>query len=205
MLRWLVLATALMGCHPFVAAGYDMSTRVGGPLSSVVAAPATPAARSTTTTPAAPLPPTSGATYAFAFGGGSKNFAIEAGLQAQNVSSASFSLPSVNGVEQGTIVDPGTPHYITVTSNLLMRVTLLRTRFFSTNLYVGPGGALVFDRTTANRAWGEDLRYGVGVSANLKWFAAFADVSRTVVMFADGPATGTSTIDGIMVGLALHN
>ncbi len=204
MLRWLVLATALTGCHPFVAAGYDMSTRVGGPLSSVVAAPATPAARSTTA-PTAPLPPASGSTYSLAVGGGAKNFSVEAGLQAQNVSSASFSLPSINGVEQGTIVDPGTPHYITATSDLLVRYTPLRFKYFSTNVYAGPGGALVFDRTSGNRSWGEEVRFGVGISTNLKWFAAFADVSRTVVVFADGPATGTSTIDGIMVGLALHN
>lgn len=62
MVRWLVLALFVMGCRPYIAAGYDASAHVNGPLATMMSARTT-------------------GSYSVAVGGGARDFTVQLAAQ----------------------------------------------------------------------------------------------------------------------------
>ncbi len=190
--RFLVLL-AIAGCHPYVAGGVDSSWRVHGPLASAVGETVT--ARRVSTAADSPAP--AGNSYAIEVGSKFRNFTLGLGLQAHDVTSASFSLPS----SQQAI---GAPHFLDATSSLDIRWSWLKLRYFTANIHVGPAYAMLLDRTTADASWAPGYRYGAGFAVAVGVFGVFLDAYKTGVVFSDGPARGYSELTGVTLGLALN-
>lgn len=194
MARWIVVACVLMGCHhAYVSASYDTTSKVHGPLANLVSAPI--AARTTGVAAAeAPVAP-SGNSYSLAVGGGVRDFTIELAFHAHEIADKTFALPDPATIN-------GTPHYITGSTSLDMRLTWLRTHHISTNVHVGPAAMLMLDRTTGSVEFGQGFRYGGAVAVSFSKMIAYVDLYRTGILFADGPATGFSDVSGVAFGLA---
>src|SRR5689334_17724440 len=145
MARWLALACMLGGCRTYIAAGYDTTAKVHGPLANLVAAPV--AARTISAAAPAPAPAPSGDNVSLAVGGGARDFTIELGLHVHDVTSQTFALP-----DPATLA--GTPHYMTTSTSLDMRWTWLRTHHVAAHLHVGPAAALLVDRSSGATSLG---------------------------------------------------
>lgn len=178
-----VLLTALLtagGCSPTVTAGYDTTTTVRGPLAPFISA--RPDARN----------------YAFGVGGGARDFTIEIGVQPRAAADALIS-PAAQPSAGGT-----TPRYLISSGSLDLRWTPLRYRMLSANLHVGPAIGGMVDRTSGDVSVAQGFRSGTGVALSWKRMTAFVDYYYGALIFADGPAAGTSHMSGITVGVGIR-
>ena len=187
----LVLAA---GCTPQLAAGYDTSSNIAGPLRNMVTQPAATARQD----PSTVAPVAEHRSYAFTLGGGNRHFSIASGVQLHDVNGASFALPSLQGV------DPLSPRYLLTTVSVECNVGLLLLPHFDAAFHVGPAGGIVIDRTDGSYATAKGMRFGAMASLWFGKVAAFADLYETDMAFAGGPAKGTSTLTGVTVGVALR-
>lgn len=167
----------LAGCHPRFAVGYDARPRAHGAMAAMKAPPADAL---TAGTPAVP----DGGDYSFAAGGGAKDFTISGALELHDV----------------TRDGP----YLTAAAGLDFDWRLIRYRWFSTAIHVGPRRTVMVDRDTGEREWGYGLRYGVGVAVAVSVIEVFADLHRDSLQFDFGPAAGDSSLSGLTLGLALR-
>jgi len=68
----------------------------------------------------------------------------------------------------------------------------------------GPVRMMLLDRSSGERTWGNGLRFGAGAQYRVGPVAIYADLYREVVAFGGGAAQGTTSLDGLTVGLALQ-
>src|SRR5512132_3493670 len=99
-MRLCCLLVLLVGCHPYLAVGYDAHTTKRGPLADAMVQPIA----HSTSAPAAATPPEESRTYAGSLGGGTKNVVVAGTVLLHDVSSGSWANPAA-----------GTPHYVTAT------------------------------------------------------------------------------------------
>jgi hypothetical protein len=182
LLRILVGLTVLSSCH--LRAGYDAAARATGPLQAVMAQ-----AQVSRTTGVVELPPDHGHNYAVEAGFGNATFTLNGLLAIHDVTSTSFTAGA------GTL---------TATLGANVRWSVLRWHGLSPSLAAGPARVMVLDRTTGERTWGNGLRFAAGAYYRYGPIAVYAEGYREVVAFSGGPATGTSTLDGLGVGLVLQ-
>jgi len=94
--------------------------------------------------------------------------------------------------------------YLATTLGANVRWTMLRWHGLSPSLGAGPARVLLLDRTTGERTWGNGLRFAAGAYYRVGPVAIYGDLYREIAAFSGGPATGTSTLDGITLGVALQ-
>ena len=196
MTRWSVVLLALVGCTPYMSAGYDAHSSIKGPIANMVTQPAATARDASGTV--APVEDTR--SYSFAVGGGGKRIGFELGTHLHDVKGASFSLPSVSDMG----VDPTSPRYLFATTSIDFRFRWILSRFFVSDLHIGPAGGLIVDRGTASHELGKGYRVGLTVGARLGVVNAFADLYTTDMSFDEGPAKGISSLTGLTLGFALR-
>lgn len=189
-----VFGLALVGCTPYMSAGYDAHSSIKGPIANMVTQPAATARDESGT--AAPVEDTR--SYSFAIGGGGKRLGLEVGAHLHDVKGASFSLPGAMGV------DPTSPRYLFATTSVDFRFRWILSRFFVSDMHIGPAGGFVLDRGTSAHELGKGFRVGVTVAAKLGVLNAFADIYTTDMSFAEGPAKGISSLTGLTLGFALR-
>jgi len=178
--RFLALVV-LAACH--LRAGFDTATRSTGPLAAAIKHP-----NVTRTDGVVELPPVEGRNYSVGGGFGDRHITIGMSLSAHDATQASFA--------------PGTG-YLAMTAAIDLRWTIMRFAHIAPVVDVGPARMMLLDRTTGDRTWGNGLHFGGGVQLVFGRFAMFGAAYREVIVFDGGAAKGTSTLDGITVGLAL--
>lgn len=198
MSRWSValLVLGLVGCTPYMSAGYDAHSSIKGPLGNMVTQPAATARNESANV--APVEDTH--SYSFAVGGGGKRIGLELGTHLHDVKGASFSLPSVSDMG----VDPTSPRYLFATTSIDFRFRWILSRFFVSDMHIGPAGGFVLDRGTADYELGKGFRVGLTVAARLGILNAFADLYTTDMSFSEGPAKGISSLTGLTLGFSLR-
>ncbi|CAN5898941.1 hypothetical protein BH11MYX3_BH11MYX3_01050 [soil metagenome] len=187
MLRVLVIAAVLAGCHPKLSAGYDTTAHVRGPLANLTSIPRVAAFTGIEGTTPAPEGRTINAGVAF----GDKVFQIGIGMRANNI--AKSTLDAING-----------PQYVSAAASLEFRYTWVRIKNFSTNLVLAPTRTLLVDSASANYTWGSGIRYGAGVLVKFHALGIYADGYQEKIVFSEGPAFGNSTRTGLSIGLAFQ-
>ena len=177
-----LVALAVAGCH--LRAGFDAASRANGPLQAVMS-------RSTVsrTDGVINLPPVNGRNYALEAGFGDQKLTYNVVGAVHDVTSSSFT--------------PGAG-YLATTLGANVRWTVLRWKGLSPMLAAGPARMLLLDRTTGEQTWGNVVRVNAGVQYRFGAVAVYGDLYRELVAFGDGPAPGTTTFDGFMVGLELQ-
>jgi hypothetical protein len=177
-----VLAVAVAGCH--LRAGFDAASRASGPLQAVMS-------RSTVSRSdgVINLPPVNGRNYALEAGFGNQTFTFNALGAVHDVTSSSFTAGA---------------GYLATTLGANVRWTMLRWKGLSPMVAAGPARMLLLDRTTGDRTWGNVVRINAGAQYRLGPVALYGDLYRELAAFGDGPARGTTTFDGFMVGLELQ-
>ena len=90
------------------------------------------------------------------------------------------------------------------TTSVDLRFTIPIVNHFAFGGHVGPAAGAVLDRTTGDHAFGEGVRFGALVSANVGPVGVFADLYETEMVFLSGAAQGTSKLTGLIVGVALR-
>jgi hypothetical protein len=202
MYRCVLLASLVTACQPFLAAGYDATSRVHGPLSSVLdqqvtlpgtAASVAPGASATTA-----AAPRQAATYGVTIGAGSRDFTVELPIRFHDVTGANFSIPGP------PVAGEDAPKYLLSSAVAQTRFTWLRIANLSTDLHAGQAGAMLLDRTTGERQFALGFSYGAGFALTLRPIVVSLDFYRTGFRFTTGPATGFSAMTGVTVGLALR-
>ncbi|HEY1816889.1 MAG TPA: hypothetical protein VGG74_31290 [Kofleriaceae bacterium] len=191
MLRVLVLAT-LAACHPYVKGGYDVSSTVSGPMStlmgeSMATARTLPGTAAIAATPASPAH-----NYSLAFGFGSKDFGAEIGLQEYGATTSAFD------------TGDSAQRYVTTTGSINVRWTMLRWKYFSGFVHAGPSVGALVDKGAQSTAFGEGVRYGGGIAITFPVVILYLDASRTALQMIDGDAKGFNQLGGITVGLGIH-
>jgi hypothetical protein len=194
MLRVAVLLTTLAACHPYVTGGYDVSSSVSGPMSSmmgesVATARTSPTTAAASTTAAAASP---AHTYSLAFGFGSKDFGAEIGLQEFGASTSMFDSSDAS------------QRYITTTGSVDLKWTPIRWKYFSTYVHAGPSVGAVIDKGAHSTTWGQGVRYGGGVMVSFPVVLLYLDASRTALQMSEGDAKGFNQLGGITVGVGFH-
>jgi hypothetical protein len=181
-MRPLLLAVlAVLGaCH--LRAGLDATSRATGPLHAAMSQ-----ATVSRTDGVINLPPENGRNYSLEAGFGNKRFSINSVLAVHDVTSTSFTPGS--GMLAGTIA-----------ANV--RWTMFDWHHLTPSLAAGPARMMILDRTSGDRTWGNGVRFGGGAQYQLGPVALYTDLYREVVAFGGG--AGTTTLDGITVGLALQ-
>jgi hypothetical protein len=180
---WLtVLLVAVTGCH--LRAGFDAASRTRGPLHSVMS-------RSTVSSQdgVLNLPPANGRNYSLEAGFGNRIFTLDGLLAVHDVVPTSFT--------------PGAG-YLSATVGASVRWSMLRWKGLTPSIAAGPVRMMLLDRTTAERAWGNGLRFGAGAQYQLGPIAVYGHFYREVVAFDGGAAQGTTNLDGVTIGLALQ-
>jgi len=180
--RLVLLLVVITGCH--LRAGFDAASRANGPLQTMMS-------RSTVSRSdgVINLPAANGRNYALESGFGNKTFTISGVLAVHDVTSTSFT--------------PGTG-YLATTVGGSVRWSVLRWKGLSPSIVTGPVRMMLLDRSTGDRTWGNGLRFGAGAQYRLGPIAIYGDLYREVVAFGGGAAQGTTTLDGITLGLALQ-
>lgn len=188
LVRWLALVF-VVGCRPYAAVGYDTTAHVHGALAPVLDQPmAVPRSADAPSAPAA-APSSTGDSYAFALGGGTRDLTIALGVHLHGVS------------------DPlaaGAPRYLAASTALDLQWTFVRLQHLSTKLHAGPGEMMLVDKMSGARAWGRGVRWGGAVGATYAGITGYVDLSRSTFVFDTGPATGASDITTMTVGVALQ-
>jgi hypothetical protein len=180
--RLAVLLAILGGCH--LQAGVDAASRVNGPLQTLMSQSTVSRSDGVTNLPAA-----DSGNYTLEAGFGNKTFTVNGVLAMHQVTSTSFT--------------PGAG-YLATTMAANIRWAAFRWKGLSPMLAAGPARMLLLDRTTGDRAWGNGVRAVAGVQYKLGPIAVYGDFYHEVVVFDGGAAQGTTTLDGVSVGLALH-
>jgi hypothetical protein len=177
----LVALVVLSSCH--LRAGMDAASRASGPLHNLMAQ------SSLSRDGVLNLPPAGGRNYALETGFGNQTMTFNSLLAVHDVTSTSFT--------------PGAG-YLATTLGANVRWAMLRWKGLSPSLAAGPARVLLLDRTTGDRTWGNAVRFGAGVYYRLGPIAVYGDVYREAVAFSGGAAQGTTTLDGVTIGLALE-
>jgi hypothetical protein len=179
---WLAVLVVLTGCH--LRAGLDAASRSSGPLHTMMS-------QSTVSRDdgVLNLPTANGRNYSLEAGFGTPTLTFNGLLAVHDVTSTSFT--------------PGAG-YLAATFGGNIRWSVLRWKGLSPTLAVGPGRMMLLDRTTGARTWGNGLRFAGGVQYRLGPISVYGDVYREIVAFGGGAAQGTTTLDGITLGLALQ-
>jgi hypothetical protein len=183
-----LLLLGLAACH--VAIGTDVRSHTSGPLAKL--ATPQPIARAPLAGDAA-APEDTGANYSLALGIGTKDFRIAAALHTRDASSSTLTIPL-----------DGMRHYNNASAALDFQWSFLRLKHFATTIHAGPARTLLVDRGTGEHEWGFGARYGAGLELTWGYASVFADAYRESIVFDAGPAQGTSTVSGVMVGVAVH-
>ncbi len=187
MVRVLVIAAVLAGCHPKLSAGYDATAHVRGPLANLQSIPRVAALTGVEGSAPAPEGRTINAGLSF----GDTIFQIGIGMRANNI--AKSTLDPMHG-----------PQYVSAAASLDFRYTWVRIKNFSTNLVLAPTRTLLVDSASASYTWGSGIRYGAGLLVKLSAFGIYADAYQEKIVFSEGPAFGNSTRTGVSLGLAFQ-
>jgi|HubBroStandDraft_6_1064221.scaffolds.fasta_scaffold16141_6 hypothetical protein len=192
MIRVLLL-TILTACHPYVTGGYDVSSTVSGPLSSMMGE-SVASARTLpgTTTAIAATPPAASHTYSLAFGFGTPDFGAEIGVHEFGASTSMFDSADTS------------QRYVTTTGSVDLRWTPIRWKHVSTFVHAGPSVGAVVDKGAQSTTFGQGVRYGGGMAVMFSHMMLFVDASRTALQMTDGDAKGFNQLGGITVGLGVH-
>ena len=175
-LKLYVICLVMAACHPQLAAGYETTSHVSGPLNNMVS----PVAREPSATEAPTASPKS---FSVWLGGGSRYASIDAGLHLHDIDSQVAML---------------------ATASLDMRVTVPFYNHFAIGGHLGPAAGAVVDRTTGDHAFGEGVRFGGLVSVNVGSVGVFADLYETEMLFVGSSAQGASKLTGLLFGIALR-
>jgi hypothetical protein len=180
--RLAVLVVVLGGCH--LQGGFDAASRINGPLHTLMSQSTVSRTDGVTN-----LPTADGDSYAVEAGFGNQSFTGNAVLAVHDVSSTSFT--------------PGVGHLAT-TLGANVRWSVLRWKGLSPSLSAGPVRMMLLDRSSAERTWGTGIRASAGAEYRIGPIAIYGDAYHEVIAFGAGVAQGTSTLDGVTLGLALH-
>ncbi len=181
-LRFAIVLGVVTGCH--LQAGLDATSRASGPLHTLMS--------QSTVSPSSGvvnLPPANGNNYALEAGFGNSTFTVNGLAAVHDVTSTSFT--------------PGAG-YLAATLGADVRWSVLHWKGITPSVAAGPVRMLLLDRTTGDRTWGNGVRVGVGAQYRLGPISIFGDLYHEIAVFGGGPAMGTTTLDGITVGLALQ-
>jgi hypothetical protein len=177
-----VVLLAVTGCH--LGIGYDVSARSTGPMQAVMARSSV-----SRTDGVINLPPVDGHNYALEAGFGNSTLSVNGLVAVHDVTSTSFT--------------PGAGMLAT-TLGANARWNVIHWHGLSPTLSAGPARVMLLDRSSGDRTWGNAVRAGGGLSYQLGPVAVYGDIYREMVVFSNGAASGTSTLDGITVGVALQ-
>jgi hypothetical protein len=169
-----------------MAVGYDASAHVRGPLANLQTIPRVTAV----TGLPAPAPP-EGRNYSIAMGFGDRNFTVGMRVHGNNISGSTLDLASG-------------PQYMSGAAAIDARWTFFRIKGLATAATLAPSYTLLVDTTSAQKYWGNGIRYGAGISYQISAVSVFADAYQERLMFQDGPATGNSTRTGLTIGMAFQ-
>ncbi len=169
-------ALLLAACHPQLAAAYETSSHVSGPINNMVAPVARQPAAATDT------PASSPRSFSFWIGAGKRYVSLDAGLHLHDLDS----------------------QVALATASLDFRFTIPLFGHVAFGGHAGPAFGGVVDRTSGEHAFGEGMRFGGLVSANVGSFGVFADLYETEMVFLGGAAQGNSKLTGLLVGVALR-
>jgi hypothetical protein len=179
---FVLVVAVVAGCH--LRLGMDAASRSTGPLQAVMR-------RSTVsrTDGVLNLPAANGRNYAIESGFGNRDITVSGLLAVHDVTSTSFT--------------PGAG-YLSATAGASVRWSMFRWKGVSPSLAAGPVRMMLLDRSSGERTWGNGLRFSAGAQYRVGPVAIYADVYREVVAFGAGAAEGTTSLDGLTVGLALQ-
>ena len=202
-MRWAVVLAFVVACHPYVSGGYEMSSKLAGPIANVMAQPVVSARNTTSSlTDGQTVLDTTQAparTYSVAFGtAAARDFHIELGVHAHDISSDSLEMSPSSSAYLAS------PRYLTGTASLDFQWFFLRTHHVSTYIHVGPAAGAVFDKSDGSRSFGQAVRFGGGIQVDLPIIRVFLDASQTELMMTSGPAAGVNELAGITLGVGLH-
>jgi hypothetical protein len=170
------------GCH--LRTGLDAASRINGPLGTLMSQSSVSRSAGVLN-----LPTTDGRNYSLEAGFGNSTITVNGLLAVHDVTSTSFTAG---------------PGYLATTLGADVRWSMFRWKGLSPTVAAGPARMMLLDRSTGERTWGNAVRFGAGVQYRLGPVALFGDVYREAVAFSDGAATGTTTLDGVTLGLALQ-
>jgi hypothetical protein len=176
------IGVVVPGCH--LRAGLDATSRVNGPLHGVMSR-----ATVSRTTGVINLPNEGGRNYTLEAGFGNEILTVNSLFAVHDVSSTSFT--------------PGAG-YLAGTIGVDVRWSMFRWKNLSPSLAAGPVRMMLLDRASGERSWGNGLRVGAGAQYKLGPIAVYGDFYREIIVFDDGAADGTTTLDGVTVGIALQ-
>ncbi len=185
LVRWVVtilVIAGVTGCH--LRAGLDATARANGPLHGVMSQ--STVSRSTGVIN---LPSEGGRSYALEAGFGNKTFTVNSLFAVHDVRSTSFT--------------PGAG-YLAGTVGVDVRWSMLTWKNLSPSVAAGPVRMMLLDRASGERTWGNGLRVGGGAQYQVGPIAVYGELYREVIVFGDGAADGTTTLDGLTFGLALQ-
>jgi hypothetical protein len=194
-MRFLVLSATLAACHPYVTGGYDVSSKVTGPLSSMMGEQVATARQLPSTAAATSAATAAGSTphtYSLAFGFGTRDVGAEIGVHAFGASTSMF--------DSGDTAQ----RYATTTGSVDLRWSFLRWKSFSTYVHAGPVVGMVVDKGANSTAFGQGVRYGGGVVYAFPVVMVYLDASQTALQLASGDGSGFNQLTGITVGIGIH-
>jgi hypothetical protein len=174
----LVVAT---GCH--LRAGFDAASHASGPLQAAMASSSVSRSDGVLN-----LPPQGGRNYALEAGFGNSTLTVNGMMVVHDVTSTRFT--------------PGAG-YLATTLGASVRWEAYHWHDLSPTLAAGPARILLLDRNTGDRTWGNALRGATGLQLRLGPIAVYGDIYREIAAFRGGAASGTTTIEGVTLGLAL--
>jgi hypothetical protein len=183
-MRLLVLAVGLLatGCH--LRAGFDAASHANGPLQAAMASSSISRSDGVLN-----LPAQGGRNYALEAGFGNSTLTVNGVMVVHDVTSTSFT--------------PGAG-YLATTLGANVRWETYHWHHLSPTLAAGPARILLLDRNTGDRVWGNALRGATGLQLQLGPVAFYGDVYREIAVFRSGAASGSTTIDGVTLGLAIQ-
>jgi len=192
MTRVVLLLTILTACHPYVTGGYDVSSTVSGPMSSLMGESVETARTLPGQTALAAAPASPSHTYSLAVGFGTKDFGVEIGAHEYGASSSMFDTAD------------SAQRYVTTTGSVDLKWAPVRWKYFSAYVHAGPSVGVVVDKGAQSTTFGQGVRYGGGVAITLPVVMLYLDASRTALQMADGDAKGFNQLGGITVGIGIH-
>ncbi|MEO6776088.1 MAG: hypothetical protein ABI467_24210 [Kofleriaceae bacterium] len=201
MLRW-VLLVFVVGCHPYLSGGLEMSSKLAGPIATMMQQPVASARGATAFADAPTVLDTTQAparTYSVAVGSApARDFHIELGLHAHDISSDSLEMSPSSSAYLAS------PRFLTATTSLDFQWFFLRTHHVATYIHVGPAAGAIIDKSDGSRSFGQAVRFGGGIQIDLPVVRVFLDASQTELMMTSGPAAGVNELAGITLGVGLH-
>ncbi|HEX3762002.1 MAG TPA: hypothetical protein VHW23_25050 [Kofleriaceae bacterium] len=170
------------GCH--LRAGFDAASRANGPLQAAMASSSVSRSDGVLN-----LPPQAGRNYALETGFGNSTLTVNGMMVVHDVTSTSFT--------------PGAG-YLATTLGANVRWEAYHWKGLSPTLAAGPARILLLDRSSGDRIWGNAVRGAAGLQFQLGPIAIYGDLYHEMAAFSRGPATGTTTIQGLTFGLAVQ-